>query len=78
MFVLTNGSTGELPPGLLVGKVKATHHRGTFMEVDVEAAFDLAMTDVVMVLPHARPTLDEMARILAGKRSLDGTQKKGS
>ena len=65
MLVMTNDAAAQLPAGLLVGSVRAVHHRSTFLEVEVESALDLPLTDMLLVIPHQRPTLNDAARRLA-------------
>lgn len=71
MLVVTNDAAGALPAGLLVGFVSEVSNRNTFLHVEVACALDISLVDVVLVVPHQRPTLDEVSRMLAGEASLD-------
>jgi|GEM_PF-5032437 len=70
-LVVTNDAQGHFPSGLLVGKVSQVHNRNTFLDLVVESAMDLTITDVVTVIRHRRPTLDENMRMTMEKRHLD-------
>ena len=71
MLVLTSGRTGAFPEGLLVGRVKEVQNRAAFLDVEIESMMDIALVDTLMILPHRRPALDEVTRMLAAQRSLD-------
>ncbi len=71
MLVITSGSLGLLPHGLLVGFVESVHSRNTFLDITVAAAVDLSQIDVVTVIPYQRPSLEEVSRMLAPDHHLD-------
>jgi cell shape-determining protein MreC len=71
MSVLTNEASGKFPAGLLVGYVESVSTRNTFLSVKVRAAADVSDVDVVLVIPYEPPSLEALARIMAGNRGLD-------
>ncbi|MCK6440591.1 MAG: rod shape-determining protein MreC [Planctomycetes bacterium] len=75
MFVVTNDGAGQFPSGLLVGTVSEAKNRQSFVELEVQAAADVSLADIVLVVPHQRPTLDALARTLAGEHNLDVIKK---
>ena len=76
MQVITNESSGQFPYGLLVGKVSEVKPRQAFLDVEIEIAGDVTLVDILMVIPHRRPSLDEVAQLLARDRHLDIVEKK--
>lgn len=75
MLVVTNDAGGQIPSGLLVGRIERIHNRNDFLEVSVEAAMDLTISDVVTVIKHDRPTLNDIARELMVDRHLDKVEE---
>lgn len=64
MLVVTNDAAGALPAGLLVGFVNSVSNRNTFLQVEVAAACDISLVDVVLVIPCDRPSWEEVTRML--------------
>lgn len=61
MHVLTNDYSGQFPLGLSVGVVRETIPQAGFLQVRIEANLDLHTLEVVQVLLHKRPELEEEA-----------------
>lgn len=59
MRVLTSDYTGAFPHGLSVGIVREVIPQSGSLQVRIEAALDLADLDVVQVLLHKRPELEQ-------------------
>jgi rod shape-determining protein MreC len=68
MRVVTSDYTGQFPAGLLVGVVRETIPQAGFLQVRIEASLDLASLDVVQVLQHTRPDIEQQAVALQRKR----------
>jgi cell shape-determining protein MreC len=64
MLVVTNDAAGALPAGLLVGFVSSVSNRNTFLQVEVAAACDISLVDVVLVIPYDRPSWEDVTRML--------------
>lgn len=61
MHVLTNDYSGQFPLGLSVGVVRETIPQAGFLQVRIEANLDLYTLEVVQVLLHKRPQIEEEA-----------------
>jgi rod shape-determining protein MreC len=61
MHVVTNDYTGQFPLGLSVGVVRETIPQAGFLQVRIEANLDLSTLDVVQVLQHRRPEIEQQA-----------------
>ncbi|MCB9893726.1 MAG: rod shape-determining protein MreC [Planctomycetes bacterium] len=68
MHVITNDYSGQLPLGLTIGVVRETIPQAGFLEVRIEASLDLSTLEVVQVLQHKRPELEEQALALLKKK----------
>ncbi len=68
MKVLTNDFSGQYPLGLAVGEVREVIPQAGFLQVRIEAYLDLDALDVVQVLLHERPTLEQQAMQLLRKK----------
>lgn len=68
MKVLTNDFSGQYPPGLAVGEVREVIPQAGFLQVRIEAYLDLDSLDVVQVLLHDRPTLEQQAMQLLRRK----------
>ena len=68
MHVITNDYSGQFPLGLDVGVVRETIPQAGFLEVRIEANLDLSTLEVVQVLQHRRPEIEEQALALLKKR----------
>jgi rod shape-determining protein MreC len=67
MHVVTNDFSGRFPLGLSVGVVRETIPQAGFLQVRIEANLDLVTLEVVQVLLHRRPELEEQALKLLKK-----------
>jgi rod shape-determining protein MreC len=61
MKVVTSDYTGQFPVGLSVGQVRETIPQSGFLQVRIEANIDLSTLEVVQVLQHRRPEIEEQA-----------------
>ena len=61
MHVVTSDYTGQFPVGLSVGVVRETIPQAGFLQVRLEANLDLSTLEVVQVLQHKRPQIEEQA-----------------
>lgn len=68
MAVLTNDFSGQFPLGLAVGEVRAVVPQSGFLQVRIEAFLDLASLEIVQVLLHERPALEQQAVQLLRKQ----------
>jgi rod shape-determining protein MreC len=69
MHVVTNDYSGRFPLGLHVGVVREVIPQAGFLQVRIEANLDLKTLEVVQVLLHERPALeDEALRLLRRRR----------
>ncbi len=68
MHVVTNDFSGQFPLGLDVGVVRETIPQAGFLQVRIEANLDLLTLEVVQVLLHKRPELEQEALKLARKK----------
>jgi rod shape-determining protein MreC len=68
MHVVTNDYSGLFPLGLAVGVVRETIPQAGFLQVRIEANLDLRTLEVVQVLLHERPALEEEALKLLRRR----------
>ena len=68
MHVITNDYSGQFPLGLTVGVVRETIPQAGFLEVRIEASLDLSTLEVVQVLQHKRPEIEEQALALLKKK----------
>ncbi|MCB9932942.1 MAG: rod shape-determining protein MreC [Planctomycetes bacterium] len=68
MYVITNDYSGQFPLGLAVGVVREAIPQAGFLQVRIEANMDLATLEVVQVLQHRRPELEQQALQLMRKK----------
>jgi rod shape-determining protein MreC len=68
MHVITNDYSGQFPLGLAVGVVREVIPQAGFLEVRIEANLDLSTLEVVQVLQHKRPELEQAALALLKKK----------
>lgn len=68
MKVVTNDFSGLFPLGLAVGEVREVIAQSGFLQVRIEAYLDLPALEVVQVLLHERPTIEQQAVQLVRKR----------
>jgi rod shape-determining protein MreC len=68
MHVVTNDFSGQFPLGLAVGVVRETIPQAGFLQVRIEANLDLLTLEVVQVLLHKRPELEQEALKLLRKK----------
>ena len=68
MHVVTSDYTGQYPLGLAVGVVRETIPQAGFLQVRIEAGLDLSTLEVVQVLQHKRPDLEEQALALIKRK----------
>ncbi|MBZ0137798.1 MAG: rod shape-determining protein MreC [Planctomycetes bacterium] len=68
MHVVTSDYTGQFPVGLSVGVVRETIPQAGFLQVRIEANLDLSTLEVVQVLQHRRPEIEEQALKLLRKK----------
>jgi len=68
MHVVTNDYSGQFPLGLHVGIVRETIPQAGFLQVRLEASLDLLTLEVVQVLLHTRPELEQEALRLLRRR----------
>jgi rod shape-determining protein MreC len=68
MHVVTNDYSGRFPLGLSVGVVRETIPQAGFLQVRLEANLNLRTLDVVQVLLHERPELEQEALRLLRRR----------
>lgn len=68
MHVVTSDYTGQFPVGLSVGVVRETIPQAGFLQVRIEANLDLSTLEVVQVLQHKRPEIEEQALKLLRKK----------
>lgn len=68
MKVVTNDFSGQLPLGLAVGEVREVIAQSGFLQVRIEAYLDLPSLEIVQVLLHERPTVEQQAVQLVRKR----------
>jgi len=68
MRITTNDFSGQFPPGLAVGEVREVIPQSGFLQVRIEAYLDLSSLEVVQVLLHERPTLEQQAVQLLRKK----------
>jgi rod shape-determining protein MreC len=68
MHVITNDYSGQFPLGLAVGVVRETIPQAGFLQVRIEASLDLSTLEVVQVLQHKRPEIEEQALALLKKK----------
>lgn len=61
MVVLTNDFSGQFPLGLAVGEVREVIPQSGFLQVRIEAFLDLPGLEVVQVLLHERPSIEQQA-----------------
>jgi rod shape-determining protein MreC len=68
MHVVTNDYSGQFPLGLAVGVVREAIPQAGFLQVRIEANLDLSTLEVVQVLLHRRPELEQQALALIRKK----------
>jgi rod shape-determining protein MreC len=68
MHVVTNDYSGQFPLGLAVGVVREVIPQAGFLQVRLEANLDLSTLEVVQVLKHTRPEVEQQALALRGKK----------
>jgi len=68
MQVITNDYSGQFPLGLAVGVVREAIPQAGFLQVRIEANLDLSTLEVVQVLQHKRPELEQQALALIRKK----------
>lgn len=68
MHVLTSDYTGQFPLGLAVGVVREVIPQAGFLQVRLEANLDLSTLEVVQVLKHVRPEVEQQALALLRKK----------
>ncbi len=68
MLVVTNDRTGQFPMGLTIGTVREVIPQSGFLQVRIDANLDLARMDVVQVLQHKRPSIEEQALALRKRK----------
>ncbi|MCC6464189.1 MAG: rod shape-determining protein MreC [Planctomycetes bacterium] len=68
MAVLTSDYGGHFPLGLAVGTVREVIPQAGFLQVRLEAGLNLASLDVVEVLLHRRPELEQQALALLRRK----------
>jgi rod shape-determining protein MreC len=68
MHVVTNDYGGRFPLGLHVGVVREVIPQAGFLQVRLEANLDLKTLEVVQVLLHERPSLEDEALRLLRRR----------
>ena len=68
MAVLTNDFSGQFPLGLAVGEVREVIPESGFLQVRIEAWLDLPSLEIVQVLLHERPGIEQQAMQLMRKQ----------
>ncbi|MCF6227074.1 MAG: rod shape-determining protein MreC [Planctomycetes bacterium] len=67
-LVLTNDFSGQFPAGLYVGVVREVIPQAGYLQVRIEAGLELTGMEIVQVLKHKRPTLEQEAKKLLRKK----------
>lgn len=68
MSVVTNDFSGQFPLGLSVGEVREVIPQSGFLQVRIEAWLDLPSLEIVQVLLHERPSIEQQAMALVRKQ----------
>ncbi|CAG0979317.1 Cell shape-determining protein MreC [Planctomycetaceae bacterium] len=68
MAVVTNDFSGQFPLGLAVGEVREVIPQSGFLQVRIDAWLDLDSLEIVQVLLHERPGIEQQAVQLIRKK----------